>query len=79
MVAAGGGRQVLDGTRLVTKTRGIILSAIAGSAGALARIERAARKIIRTPFFSALARAARAFADEGVRAPSVEPPFLTLD
>ena len=44
----------------------------AGSAGALACIERAARTIIRARIFLGLARAAHAFADEGVRAPSVK-------
>jgi hypothetical protein len=51
----------------------------AGSAGALARIERAARTIIWTPFFSGPARAAHAFADEGVRAPIVESSISTLN
>ena len=39
----------------------------------------AKREKLWAPFFLELARAAHAFADEGVRAPSVEPPFLTLD
>ena len=49
-----------------------------GSAGALARIERAARTITWAPFFSRLARAAHACADEGVRAPSIRSPRSTL-
>ena len=57
------------------KTPRIIVSRNAGSVGALARIERVARNKNSGSGFSGLARAAHAFADEGVRAPSVKRPF----